>query len=76
MKIEETESQIPEHDKFISTLDYKKSMKKIDDRLKQANETTNDDVTDFAQKKYDEKLRKTNNNVGSNKTKHAEAEKN
>ena len=69
--------KIPDHDKHIATPELNQLTKEnFDERLTQANLASKNDITGLVKKAdFDGKLRKINNNVTSNKTRHAEAEK-
>ena len=66
------ENIIPDHSKYISTLESKKLIaENFTARLKQANLATKDDIADFVKtKSFDDKLKKWNKKVTFYKSKH------
>ena len=77
IKIAEFENKMLDHNKYI-TIDYfNKFLGAIfEERLKQANLASKNDIALFLKKIYfDEKLRNNNDKVTSNKIKHVQAEK-
>ena len=73
-KIKEVENKIPNHAKYITTSEFNKLTKEnFDERLKQANLASKNDIDDFI--KIDEKLRNINNIKTSNKTKQTDVAK-
>ena len=77
IKIAEFENKMLDHNKYV-TIDYfNKFLGAIfEERLKQANLASKNDIALFLKKIYfDEKLRNNNDKVTSNKIKHVQAEK-
>ena len=52
-KLIKIEKKVPNHDKYVTTNDFKKFSSKIfDERLKQARSGSTTDITDFVTKTY------------------------